>query len=127
MNTKTNKKRIVTLRATHIATVIAGVIIIAGGFILGRWSEWISWGCIALTLICDGQSEKEDELAKENMAKATKFTFWTLIGVLVFWGLKARFHTISAASFLVVIVGAIALRSLIFLILDMTPKSAEEE
>ena len=127
MNTKTNKKKIVTLRTTHIATVIAAVVIIAGGFILGRWSEWISWGCIALTLICDGQSEKEDELAKENMAKATKFTFWTLIGVLVFWGLKARFHTISAASFLVVIVGAIALRSLIFLILDMTPKSAEEE
>ena len=127
MNTKTNKKKIVTLRTTHIATVIAAVVIIAGGFILGRWSEWISWGCIALTLICDGQSEKEDELAKENMAKATKFTFWTLIGVLVFWGLKARFHTISAASFLVVIVGAIALRSLIFLIFDMTPKAAEEE
>ena len=127
MNTKTNKKKIVTLRTIHIATVVAAVVIIAGGFILGRWSEWISWGCIALTLICDGQSEKEDELAKENMAKATKFTFWTLIGVLVFWGLKARFHTISAASFLVVIVGAIALRSLIFLILDITPKSAEEE
>lgn len=126
MNTKTNKKKIVTLRTTHIATVIAAVVIIAGGLILGGWSDWIMWVCIAFTLICDGQSEKEDELVKENMAKATKFTFWALIGVLVYWGLKARFHAISAVSFLVVILGAVALRSLIFLILDMTPKTEEE-
>ena len=126
MNTNTNKKKIVTLRTTHIATVIAAVVIIAGGLILGGWSDWIMWVCIAFTLICDGQSEKEDELVKENMAKATKFTFWALIGVLVYWGLKARFHAISAVSFLVVILGAVALRSLIFLILDMTPKTEEE-
>ncbi|SEH77267.1 hypothetical protein SAMN02910265_02603 [Ruminococcus flavefaciens] len=127
MNTKTNKKKIVTLRTTHIATVIAAVVIIAGGLILGGWSDWIMWVCIAFTLICDGQSEKEDELVKENMAKATKFSFWALIGALVYFGLKARYHAISATAFLVVILGAVALRSLLFLIFDMTPKAAEEE
>ena len=128
MNTKTDKKtKIVTLRTIHIAVVIAAVVIIAGGLIFGGWSEWISYVCIAFALICDGKSEKEDELVKENMGKATKFTFWALIGVLVYWGLKARFHAISAVSFLIVILVAIALRSLLFLIFDMTPKSAEEE
>lgn len=127
MNTKTNNKKADPLKITHTATVIAGAVIIAGGLIIGDWSDWILYVCITFTLICAGQSAKEDELVKENMAKATKITFWTLIGVLVYLGLKARFHAISAASFLVVIIGAIALRSLIFLILDMTLKSGEEE
>lgn len=128
MNTQTNKKtKIVTLRTIHIATVAAAAVIIAGGLIFGGWSDWIMYVCIAFTLICDGRSEKEDELVKENMAKATKITFWALIGVMVYWGLKARFHAVSAVSFLVVILGAVALRSLLFLIFDMTPKSAEEE
>ncbi|MCR5600607.1 MAG: hypothetical protein K6G33_07700 [Ruminococcus sp.] len=128
MNTKTDKKtKVVTLRTTHIAIVIAAVVIIAGGLIFGGWSEWIMWVCIAFTIIVDGTSEKEDELVKKNMAKATKITFWTLIGVMVFWGLKARFHAVSAVSFLVVILGAIALRSLLFLAFDVLPGLGTEK
>ena len=127
MNTKFDKKkRIVTLRTIHITVVIAAVVIIAGGLIFGGWSNWIMYVCIAFTLLVEGNSEKEDELVKGNIAKATKLTFWALIGVMVYWGLKARFHAISAVSFLVVILGAIALRSLLFLIFDMTPKSSDE-
>lgn len=128
MNIKSNtKNRIVTLRTTHLVIVISAIVIIAGGLIFGGWSEWIFYASILIPIILDGKSEKVDELVKENMAKATKFSFWALIGVMIYLGLKARFHAISAISFLVVIFGAVALRSLFFLILDMTPKSAEEE
>ena len=121
------KKRIVTLRTTHLVIVIAAIAIIAGGLIFGGWSEWLFYASILIPIILDGKSEKEDELVKENMAKATKFSFWALIAVMVYFGLKARFHAISAVSFLVVIFGAVALRSLIFLILDFSPKALEEE
>ena len=128
MNIRSNtKKKIVTLRTIHLVTVITAIVIIAGGLIFGGWSDWIFYASILIPIILDGKSEKEDELVKENMAKATKFSFWALIGVMVYFGLKARFHAVSAVSFLVVIFGAVALRSLIFLILDFSPKAEEEE
>ncbi|MBP5578006.1 MAG: hypothetical protein J6X56_00775 [Ruminococcus sp.] len=127
MSIKANtKKKIVTLRTTHLVIVISAIVIIAGGLIFGGWSEWIFYASILIPILLDGKSEKEDELVKENMAKATKISFWALIGVMVYFGLKARFHAISAVSFLVVIFGAVALRSLLFLMFDVLPSLGAE-
>ncbi|MBP5379335.1 MAG: hypothetical protein J6Y64_07320 [Ruminococcus sp.] len=128
MSIKANtKKKIVTLRTTHLVIVISAIVIIAGGLIFGGWSEWIFYASILIPILLDGKSEKEDELVKENMAKATKISFWALIGVMVYFGLKARFHAISAVSFLVVIFGAVALRSLLFLMFDVLPSLGAEK
>ena len=128
MSIKANtKKKIVTLRTTHLVIVISAIVIIAGGLIFGGWSEWIFYASILIPILRDGKSEKEDELVKENMAKATKISFWALIGVMVYFGLKARFHAISAVSFLVVIFGAVALRSLLFLMFDVLPSLGAEK
>lgn len=128
MSIKANtKKKIVTLRTTHLVIVISAIVIIAGGLIFGGWSEWIFYASILIPILLDGKAEKEDELVKENMAKATKISFWALIGVMVYFGLKARFHAISAVSFLVVIFGAVALRSLLFLMFDVLPSLGAEK
>lgn len=128
MKKNSKKDKIQTLRSKHAAIaviLICFALVIAMG---GAWSSYFCMFAAAITSICSYKYEKEDELVKQNMARANNIVMWTLIVLLVVFAGYARWGGLSYTVYLSASCFALALRSILFIWFDKTPKvSAEDE
>ena len=84
------------------------------------WGNWFHVLPILGVVCFNGKFEKNDELARQNIAKANTVVMWALISVLVLAYMYGRFHTIPASRYLIYICAALFLRSVLFIIFDRT-------
>lgn len=123
---------IMNYRNKHIATVIAIVLLLIEEAIhfdgIFRYIVWIIWGATSYFFI--GTYEKKDESTKEILAKATNISFFIFAAAIFIVAIIIENITsISLASNLCIytLLGAISLRSILFLIFDHTPAEKEGE
>lgn len=87
----------------------------------------IVW-CAVLSLF-SGKYEKSDELTRLNLGKANGITLFATIGALVIFGLIAQNMTkpLHCYTYFYISLGAVILRSILFLWFDRTPKENAED
>lgn len=110
-----------SLRYMHAVITAASIFGILAVLFFDNLSEISCWICIFTAVFCDGKSEKKDELAKINTAKANTITMWLMFVILGILGMYARFHAITFSQIIIVMCSALALRSILFLIFDFIP------
>lgn len=93
---------------------------------MDNWGDWFHFLPVFVVLCFGGKFEKNDELARQHLAKANTAVMWTLIAALVMLYMRGRFHPIPAARYLIIICAALFLRSLLFLIFDRALESEEK-
>jgi hypothetical protein len=76
-----------------------------------------------------GTFEKKDEFTKASLSKATEITFYILLAAIFIFSCFIFDITSETANNLCldIVLGAIGLRSILFLIFDHTPADKEEE
>lgn len=131
MENKT-KNTTVSYRNKHIIIIASVVcIVIAEIFALsGIWKALVYAGYAFVVGALTGAYEGKDELTQQTLAKATEITFFVLLAVLFIAALVAEnVHSVLFAveMYYYILFGAIALRSIIFLWLDRTPKEEDDE
>lgn len=137
MENKTkNKKDTVSYRNKHYIAIAAVICItVAQAFSLeGFWKILVYAGFAFVVGALVGTYEEKDELTNENVLKATEFTFFIVLGALFISAIVVEnFEGITNTTQLAIdllyyiLLGGVAVRSLIFLILDRTPKSEYDE
>lgn len=131
-NTKNTTEKTVSYRNKHII-IIASVVCIVIAEILslsGIWKILVYAGYGAVVGALTGAYEGKDELTQQTLAKATERTFYGLISALFIAALIAENTNsvqLAVDMYYYILFGAIALRSIIFLWLDRTPKEEDEE
>lgn len=110
-----------SLRYQHAVITAASIMGILAVLFIDNWGDMSCWLCIFIAVFCDGKSEKKDELAKINTARANTVTMWIMFVILGISGMYARFHTITASQIIIAMCSALALRSILFLIFDFVP------
>ncbi len=122
-------KNIFGLKLLHIVTVVVGIIMAVLFITVEDCSNWVSviLALHSTFLIICSTREKEDELARENMGKAQTVVLWVLIAALAVLYMKGRYSPVPANYYLIIISGAIALRSGMFLMFDSTAATAEDD
>lgn len=113
-------EKIKSLRLYHAGIIALSVLGVLAVAFTDNWDEYLVWFPIAVTIFFDGRFEKNDELAKLNIGKANTVTMWLLIAALIYLGMFARFHTIRTVAIIIMIFLAFAIRSVLFLIFDIT-------
>ena len=116
-----------SLRYFHAVIAALSALGILAVLFMEDWGEMTVWFPIAVAVFFDGKFEKTDELAKQNLGKANTVTMWVLFAAFIFFGMFARFHAISMESIMIVIFSALAVRSILFSILDMSFLGGAEE
>ena len=137
MENKTkNKKDTVSYRNKHYIAIAAVICItVAQAFSLeGIWKILIYAGFAFVVGALVGTYEEKDELTNATLLKATEFTFFIVLGTLFISAIVVEnFEGITNTTQLAIdllyyiLFGSVAVRSLIFLILDRTPKSEYDE
>lgn len=110
-----------SLKYQHAVITAASIYGILAVLFFDNLSDLSCWICIFVAVFCDGKSEKKDELAKINTAKANTVTMWVMFVILGISGMYAKFHTITASQIIIAMCSALALRSILFLIFDFIP------
>lgn len=111
-------EKVRSLRLYHLSLAGLSVLGVLAVIFIDNWSEQIIWLPIAVTILFDGKFEKSDELAKTNTGRANSVTLWFMFAVMLYFAMFARSRTISAAMIVIAMFLAIAIRSVLFLILD---------
>lgn len=121
-------KKMISLKALHLL-IIAFSIIVAAFIILFGMGDWLTWAMIAFTAITADEAEPDDELSNHNILKANTFTMWMLIVTLAILYLFTAAHErqIPKELFVILLSGAVILRSTAFLVYDRTPRDSEED
>lgn len=119
------KKKIKSLRSFHAFFAALSLLTMLNIIFMDNSENWFSYLPIFIAICFDGKFEKKDELAKLNLAKANVVTMWALIAALIVMYTLGRYNAIPAYYYLIAISGALTLRSALFLIFDITPKSEE--
>ena len=115
-----------SLKYLHIGIIAISIFSIALVWIAEDWGDYIVWVNIAVALLFSGKFETEDELAKLNVLKADRITMYVLFAAMILFARYVKYRTLNSAMLIAVIVGSFVLRSVIFLLLDSTPKEAGE-
>jgi len=121
------KQEIKTLKSFHATLAALSVLGLLAVIFIENWGEMTMWLPMAAAVCFDGKYEKTDELARLNLSKANTITMWVLFAALCWFAMYARFHAVPVSHFVVVLCGVLAFRSILFLILDRTPKADESE
>ena len=119
-NSPKTKEPIKSLRSYHAAIAALSAFGIIAILFLDDWSEMVVWLPIAVAVFFDGKFEKADELAKQNLAKANTLIMWILFAAFAIIGMFARNSAIPATIFIGIICALLAIRSILFLIMDTT-------
>ena len=137
MENKTkNKKDTVSYRNKHYIAIAAVICITVAQFfsLEGIWKILVYAGFAFVVGALVGTYEKKDELTNATLLKATEFTFFIVLGALFISAIVVEnFERITNTTQLAIdllyyiLLGSVAVRSLIFLILDRMPKSAYDE
>ncbi len=131
-----NTNSTVSYRNKHILTILSVIyIIVLQIFPLeGIWKLLTYAGYAFIVGMFTGTYERKDELTRQTLAKATEIAFYVLIALLfvtaiVIENISAAklAKTVAVDMYYYILFGAIALRSIIFLWLDRTPKEEEED
>lgn len=137
------KKQITNLRNKHIMIFI-GFTALAASLLIPSDMKWLIYiGMVILAFGVSyfygtGEYEKPDELARENYNRATRYTFLIAIAVLIVLSLMGSgagdngsvyddIVTIPANIIAACAFGLIAVRSLLFVIIDNSDKGEEDE
>ena len=115
-----------SLKYLHIGIIAISIFSIALVWIAEDWGDYIVWVNIAVALLFSGKFETEDELAKLNVLKADRITMYVLFAAMILFAMYVKYRTLNSAMLIAVIAGSFVLRSVIFLLLDSTPKEAGE-
>ena len=115
-----------SLKYLHIGIIVISIFSIALVLFAEDWGDYIVWVNIAVTLLCCDKFETEDELAKLNILKADRITMYVLFAAMILFAMYVKYRTLNSAMLIAVIAGSFVLRSVIFLLLDSTPKEAGE-
>ncbi len=115
-----------SLKYLHIGIIVISIFSIALVLFANDWDDYIVWINIAVTLLCCGKFETEDELAKLNILKADRITMYVLFAAMILFAMYVKYRTLKPEMLIVFIAGSFVLRSAIFLLLDSTPKEAGE-
>lgn len=127
-------KQTVNYRRKHIIIIISVIYLVISQLeqylpflhILERISSLVASIVFILLL---GIFEKKDEFTKASLSKATEITFYILlVAIFIVSGFMFDISTETANNLcLDLILGAIGLRSILFLIFDHTPAEKEGE
>lgn len=112
------ENKIKSLRSYHALFAALSLLTMLIIIFKENWGGWFHVLPILVVFCFDGKFEKNDELARQHLAKANTATMWTLIAALVMLYMRGRFHPIPAPRYLIIICAAIFLRSVLFLIFD---------
>lgn len=115
-----------SLKYLHIGIIVISIFSIALVWIAEDWGDYIVWVNIAVALLFSGKFETEDELAKLNVLKADRITMYVLFAAMILFAMYLKYRTLNSEMLIAVIAGSFILRSVIFLLLDSTPKEAGE-
>lgn len=115
-----------SLKYLHIGIIVISIFSIALVLFAEDWGDYIVWVNIAVTLLCCDKFETEDELAKLNILKADRITMYVLFAAMILFAMYLKYRTLNSEMLIAVIAGSFILRSVIFLLLDSTPKEAGE-
>ena len=115
-----------SLKYLHIGIIAISIFSIALVWIAEDWGDYIVWVNIAVALLFSGKFETEDELAKLNVLKADRITMYVLFAAMILFAMYVKYRTLKPEMLIVFIAGSFVLRSVIFLLLDSTPKEAGE-
>ncbi len=127
-------KQTVNYRRKHIIIIVSVIYLIISQLeqylpflhILERISYFVASIVFFLLL---GTFEKKDEFTKASLSKATEITFYILLAAIFIFSCFIFDITSETANNLCldIVLGAIGLRSILFLIFDHTPAEKEEE
>ena len=127
-------KQTVNYRRKHIIIIVSVIYLIISQLeqylpflhILERISYFVASIVFFLLL---GTFEKKDEFTKASLSKATEITFYILLAAIFIFSCFVFDITSETANNLCldIVLGAIGLRSILFLIFDHTPADKEEE
>lgn len=123
---KLAKENIKSLRTYHATVAALSALGALATVFLDNWTEIIGWLPIAVAVFLDGKFEKADELAKQTLSKANALTMWVLFAAFAVVGMFARNSAVPTEVFFGIILGLLAVRSIVFLILD-TPFGSKED
>ena len=115
------ENKIKSLTTYHIFLALLSLVTALIIIFTDCWGNWFHVLPILAVLCFDGRFEKNDELARQNLAKANTAVMWALIAALVMSYLRGRFHPIPASRYLIFIFAALFLRSMLFLVFDRMP------
>lgn len=126
----------VSYRNKHILTILFVIYIIVLQIfpIKGIFKLLVYVGYAFIIGMFTGTYEKKDEFTQLTLAKATEITFYVLIALLFIGAIVIEnitsvslAKTIAIDMYYYILFGAIALRSILFLWFDRTPKEEDEE
>lgn len=128
-------KQTVNYRRKHIVIIVSVIYLILcqleAYFPFLNFLEKISWIVVTFMLhsLFIGTIEKKDEFTKASLSKATEITFYILlVAIFIFSGFMFDISLETANNLcLDLILGAIGLRSVLFLIFDHTPADKGED
>lgn len=131
-NNKNSTEKTVSYRNKHILTIFGVAYLVIGQIIslVGIWKLLMLLGYSFLVGMLMGTFEKKDELTKQTLAKANEITLYVLLVVVFIIAIITQNITsMELASDLCFysMLGAIALRSAVFLWLDRTPKDENDD
>ena len=118
--------KIKSLRLYHAFFAVLSLLTMLIIIFMDNWVDWFHFLPILVAICFDGKFEKNDELARQHLAKANTAVMWTLIAALVMLFMRGRFHPIPAPRYLIIICAALFLRSVLFLIFDRVPEIEEK-
>jgi len=120
------ENKIKSLRSYHLFLAGLSLLTMLIIIFMNNWGNWFHVLPILVVICFDGKFEKNDELARQHLAKANTAVMWTLIGVLIMSYMRGRFHPLPASRYLIFISAALFLRSVLFLIFDRVPGIEEK-
>ncbi len=128
-------KQTVSYRRKHVVIIISAIYLVLCAletyFPFLNFLERITWivVCFLLHSLFSGSIEKKDEFTKASLSKATEITFFILLAAIFIFSCFIFDITSETANNLCldIVLGAIGLRSILFLIFDHTPADKDEE
>ncbi len=128
-------KQTVNYRRKHIVIIISAIYLVLCAlesyFPFLSFMMKISYIFISFLMysLFSGKVEKKDEFTKASLSKATEITFYILLAAIFIFSCFIFDITSETANNLCldIVLGAIGLRSILFLIFDHTPAEKEEE
>ena len=119
--------KIKSLRLYHAFFAALSLLTMLIIIFMDNWGDWFHFLPILVVICFGGKFEKNDELARQHLAKANTAVMWTLIAALVMLYMRGRFHPIPAPRYLITICAALSLRSVLFLIFDRALENEEKD
>ena len=120
-------EKIKSLKSYHATLAALSAMGLLAVIFIDNWGDMIMWLPMAVAICCDGKYEKKDELARLNLYKANTVTMWMLFIVLGWFGMYARFHAVPVSHIVGAACAVIAIRSLLFLFFDRSPKAEDAD